>query len=74
MMYTKIIVLILACTGCDITQITYPFNNDKYIFCGDMSEEIRTNIATYKEDVNGDRTLQGWYTKQGYLFIGAICK
>ena len=73
-MYTTIIILILTCTGCDITQITYPFDNDKYSSCSDMSDEIRNKIATYKEDVNGDRTLQGWYTKQGYLFIGAICK
>ena len=73
-MYTTIIILILTCTGCDITQITYPFDNDKYSSCGDMSDEIRNKIATYKEDVNGDKTLQGWYTKQGYLFIGAICK
>ena len=39
-----------------------------------MAEEIRTNIATYKEEVNGDMTLQGWYTKEGYLFIGARCE
>ena len=62
------------CTTCDLTKITYPFNNDKYVFCGDMANDIRTNMATYKEEVNGDKTLQGWYTKEGYLFIGARCE
>lgn len=71
---TKIVIFILACTTCDLTKITYPFNNDKYVFCGDMANDIRINIATYKEEVNGDRTLQGWYTKEGYLFIGARCE
>ena len=71
---TKIVIFILACTTCDLTKITYPFNNDKYVFCGDMANDIRTNMATYKEEVNGDRTLQGWYTKEGYLFIGARCE
>ena len=73
-MYTKIIIFILACTYCALTKITYHFNNDKYVFCGDMSEEIITNIATYKEEVNGDYKLQGWYTKQGHLYIGARCE
>mgnify|MGYP006252398015 FL=1 len=71
---TKIVIFILACTTCDLTKITYPFNNDKYVFCGDMANDIRTNMATYKEEVNGDMTLQGWYTKEGYLFIGARCE
>jgi|TARA_R100001244_G_scaffold59810_2_gene50198 hypothetical protein len=71
---TKIVIFILACTTCDLTKITYPFNNDKYVFCGDMANDIRTNMATYKEEVNGDKTLQGWYTKEGYLFIGARCE
>ena len=71
---TKIVIFILACTTCDLTKITYPFNNDQYVFCGDMANDIRTNMATYKEEVNGDKTLQGWYTKEGYLFIGARCE
>jgi len=39
-----------------------------------MANEIRTNIATYKEHINGDYNLQGWYTKQGYLFVGVKCE
>ena len=73
-MYTKIIVFILACTNCELTKITYPFNTNKYIFSSDMADEIRTNIATYKEHINGDYNLQGWYTKQGHLFVGVRCE
>lgn len=73
-MLTKITIFILACTSCELTKITYPFNKDKYVNCGDMLNDIRINMATYKLEVNGDKTLQGWYTKEGYLFIGGICE
>jgi len=67
---TKIIIFILACTTCDLTKITYPFNNDKYVFCGDMGNEIRNNISTYNDNLE----IQGWYTKKGYLFVGFRCE
>ena len=58
---TKIVIFILACTTCDLTKITYPFNNDKYVFCGDMANDIRTNMATYKEEA-------GQHTTHNYLW------
>ena len=39
-----------------------------------MANEIRTNVATYKDNINGDYNLQGWYTKQGHLFVGVRCE
>ena len=73
-MYTKIIVFLLAGTNCELERITFPFNNDKYIFCGDMADEIRPKIATYYEYIEGERDYQGWYTKDGKLFVGVRCE
>ena len=67
---TKIIIFILACTNCDLTKITYPFNNHKYVSCGDMGNEIRNNISTYNDNLE----IQGWYAKKGYLFVGFRCE
>ena len=72
-MFETITILLLACTDCGLTKITRPFDN-QYIYCGDMADAIRLEISTYKENVNDDPTLQGWYTKNGMLLVGFQCQ
>jgi len=71
-MFKTITILLLACTDCGLTKITYQYDNQK-INCGDMADAIRLETTTYKENVNDDPTLQGWYTDNGLLFVGSIC-
>jgi hypothetical protein len=65
-MFKTITILLLACTDCGLTKITRPFDSQKFS-CNKMSEKIRLETATYNDKVNG------WYTKNGMLFVGTIC-
>jgi hypothetical protein len=65
-MFKTITILLLACTDCELTKITTTFDSQKFS-CDKMSEKIRLETATYNDEING------WYTKNGVLFVGTIC-
>ena len=54
--------------------------SQKYIFfnetdCVEAGEKIIQNISVYKQQVNNNFSLQGWYTKKDdYLIIGYSCE
>ena len=54
--------------------------SQKYIFfnemdCVEAGEKIIQNISVYKQQVNNNFSLQGWYTKEDdYLIIGYSCE
>ena len=65
-MYKTITILLLACTDCGLTKITYNYDS-QYIYCGDMADKIRLETTTYNDDENG------WYTNNDMLFVGFQC-
>ena len=71
-MFKTITILLLACTDCGLTKITYQYDS-QYVYCGDMADKIRLETTTYKENINDDPTLHGWYTDNGMLFVGFQC-
>lgn len=53
--------------------------SQKYIFfnemdCVEAGEKIIQNISVYKQQVNNNFSLQGWYTEDDYLIIGYSCE
>lgn len=66
MVFKTITILLLACTDCGLTKITYQYDSQKFT-CDKMLEKIRLETTTYNDDING------WYTDNGLLFVGSIC-
>tara|TARA_R110000868_G_scaffold248548_1_gene505067 strand:- start:1381 stop:1590 length:210 start_codon:yes stop_codon:yes gene_type:complete len=53
--------------------------SQKYIFfnemdCVEAGEKIIQDISVYKQQVNNNFSLQGWYTENDYLIIGYSCE
>ena len=53
--------------------------SQKYIFfnemdCVEAGEKIIQDISVYKQQVNNNFSLQGWYTEDDYLIIGYSCE
>jgi len=53
--------------------------SQKYIFlnemdCVEAGEKIIQDISVYKQQVNNNFSLQGWYTEDDYLIIGYRCE
>ena len=53
--------------------------SQKYIFfnemdCVEAGEKIIQDIGVYKQQVNNNFSLQGWYTEDDYLIIGYSCE
>ena len=42
--------------------------------CVEAGEKIIQDIGVYKQQVNNNFSLQGWYTEDDYLIIGYSCE
>ena len=40
----KIIIFVLACTGCQLEKLEFTFDNNKYDWCSDHAQVIIENI------------------------------
>ena len=66
----KIIIFLLACSTCELEEIELlkPIN----ISYGDFGNKIMNATAKYYEET--ETISQGWYTKEGKLFVGYRCE
>ena len=65
-----LIILLLTTSG--LEQIKYPIK--KNLTCEQQANEWRDTNTKYYDSRNTDHKHQGWYTKEGNLWIGHICE
>ena len=69
----KIIILVLLFNG-DLEQRVYKLN-PKWTTCSTFAEQYYNEKATHHWHINGDRTKNGYYLKDGTGTLqGYICK
>ena len=67
----KFVVILLLTTG-GLEQIKYPIESG--LTCEGQAHKWRDANVTYYDSQNTDQRPQGWYTKEGNLWIGHICE
>jgi len=69
----KLVVIIYFLFAGQLYSQKYFFFNE--MDCVEAGEKIIQDIAVYKQQVNNNFNLQGWYTKEDdYLIIGYSCE
>ena len=67
----KFVIILLLTTG-GLEQIKYPIESG--LTCEGQAHKWRDANVTYYDSWNTDQRPQGWYTKEGNLWIGHICE
>ena len=67
----KFVIILLLTTG-GLEQIKYPIESG--LTCEGQAYKWRDANVTYYDSPNTDQRPQGWYTKEGNLWIGHICE
>ena len=67
----KFVIILLLTTG-GLEQIKYPIESG--LTCEDQAYKWRDANVTYYDSRNTAQRPQGWYTKEGNLWIGHICE
>ena len=67
----KFVIILLLTTG-GLEQIKYPIESG--LTCEGQAHKWRDANVTYYDTRNTDQRPQGWYTKEGNLWIGHICE
>ena len=67
----KVLVILLLISG---NPIHLEVEKDPSIKCTESGDKWLETNAAYKDQVAGDRRLQGYYTKENALVWGYYCK
>jgi hypothetical protein len=65
-----VLILLLSTNGVTIDEVKLKHNGN----CDGIANAWVDVNMTYYPQVNGDPKLQGYYTKEGKLLLGWICK
>ena len=67
----KFVIILLLTTG-GLEQIKYPI--EKGLTCEDQASKWRDANVKYYDEGNTAHGTQGWYSREGNLWIGHICE
>ena len=67
----KFVIILLLTTG-GLEQIKYPI--EKGLTCEDQAYKWRDANVKYYDEGNTAHVTQGYYTKEGNLWLGHICE
>tara|TARA_B100000459_G_C8395558_1_gene122424 strand:+ start:108 stop:329 length:222 start_codon:yes stop_codon:yes gene_type:complete len=72
---TKIIIFVLACTGCQLEKLEFTFDDNKYDWCSDHAQVIIEDMSTFYWYKEGVYEHSAYYTNDGNkLVVGHRCE